>query len=86
MRHTVIWAASATARLAELWDVNRAVQSEIAKASDEIDRSLAVSPERFGKPISARTRQLVQPPLAVLFTILSDDRRVDVIFVKFWDE
>ena len=86
MRYTVIWSPATIARLAVLWDQNVALQNDITAASDEIDRVLATSPERFGKEIAPSNRQLVQPPLAILFRISPDDRRVNIYAVKFWDD
>lgn len=85
-RFTVIWKASAKARLAALWNDNPRIRQQIATAADEIDRLLAVDPAELGEAISSRSRQYVEPPLKVLFAVSDEDRLVRVIYVKFWED
>jgi len=85
-RFTVVWSGSAQARLAELWLDNPAIRREITEAADQIDRALAQAPESVGMSVSSRSRLVVHPPLSILFWTSESDRRVRVIYVKFWDE
>jgi hypothetical protein len=85
-RFTVVWGRDAEAELARLWNNNPAVRAEISEAADEIDRALAIAPEHLGIAGSARSRQVVVIPLRVLYSVSPDDRRVNVLYVKFWDD
>jgi hypothetical protein len=85
-RYTVEWIPSARRRLAQLWVDNPAVRTEIAAASDEVEVYLAQRPNSVGEEMSASSRFIVRPPIAVLYRIFEDDCKVRVIHVKFWDE
>jgi hypothetical protein len=84
-RFTVTWERGAKAELARLWTDNKAIQGEIAAASDEIDRLLAIAPLTLGETVSTRSRQYVEPPLKVLFAVSEPDCLVRVIYVKLWE-
>ena len=86
MKYTVTWKATAQARLAELWRTNPKVREDIRIASDYIDRRLQDDPHTAGIQLSPKWRQVVMPPLTILFSIADDDRLVNVSHVKFWDE
>jgi mRNA-degrading endonuclease RelE of RelBE toxin-antitoxin system len=80
MRYTVVWHKLAQDELAELW-LAATDREAIRRATDQIDRQLAESPEEKGTRVSERSRELTRPPLQVLFRVLSDDRIVQVFSV-----
>lgn len=84
-RYTVTWTDSAQAVLASLWNDNPAVRQEISDAANEIDRTLAISGAHGGEQLPGRQRHFARPPLAVLFIVEEQDRRIDVTAVKFWE-
>ena len=84
--YTVSWEPNAQSRLAEMWLDNLASRPDVSRSADEIDRLLANCPNDVGAAFSARSRNLVVPPLSVLYSVSEDDRTVRVIYVKFWDE
>jgi hypothetical protein len=86
MKYTVAWEASAESHLIEIWCINPALRSDISPASDDIDCQLRDDPRTVGEQYSTHWRQVVRPPLAVLFPVNEADRLVNVAYVKFWDE
>ncbi|HUE74685.1 MAG TPA: hypothetical protein VMP01_27705 [Pirellulaceae bacterium] len=84
-RFTVTWTDSAQAVLASLWNDNPAVRQEISDSANEIDRTLAKCGDEVGEQLPGRQRHLALPPLAILFIVEEQDRRIDVTAVKFWE-
>jgi hypothetical protein len=82
--YTVIWTANASAALANLWNSNPAIRTQITQAADHLDQVLRVRPGDLGEPTSATHRQAVAFPLRVLYAVSEDDRTVRVIYVKHW--
>ena len=85
-RFNVRWYAAARKRLAELYEQNPKIRQDITDASDEIDQLLAKDPLNLGVVQSGSFRQLGRPPLKVLYSVSEPDRKVTVIYVKFWEE
>ncbi len=83
MRYTVVWVPSAVQELAKIWNQSSARQS-VADAADEIDRELSRSPERVGVDWGDGQRYLNVAPLAVIFTVATDDRLVTVFDVWYF--
>ena len=80
MRYTVVWVPAAEQTLANIWN-HAADKDDITDATYRIDTALANDPETKGKPF----RQFWvrnEPPLAVLYEIIPDDRMVRVLTVK----
>jgi plasmid stabilization system protein ParE len=81
MRYTVTWLPNAENELADIW--NRAKDKRsVTAASNHIDRELKNNPQDkalFLDPDWA----YIEPPLAVVFQILEDDRKVDITQVWF---
>ena len=84
--YTVTWGRDAEEELARLYMDNPAIRSEIATASNEIDRILATTPHALGYPTVFPCRQAIVYPLAVLFSVSDEDRRAHVIYVKYWTD
>lgn len=85
-RFGVRWYAAARNRLAELYEQNPRIRQDITEASDKIDRLLADDPLNVGVVQSGSFRQIVIPPLRVLYSVSVPDRSVTVIYLKFWEE
>lgn len=85
-RFTVVWDRDAEDELARLWIENPAIRDEITAAADHIENGLAQDPSELGIEVSQRGRQVVSPPLRVLFAISEPDCRVRVLWVKIWYE
>jgi hypothetical protein len=80
MKYTVVWQPRAEARLAELW-IDATDRAEVTRAADQIDRRLAVDPDRQSDQRVGLLHFLVVEPLGVLFVIRPDDRIVEVMRV-----
>ena len=80
MRYTVVWRKPAAAGLAQLW-TKAQDQQAVADASDRIDAAPRDDPELKGKPFG-KFWTIEEPPLAVLYEIIPDDRMVRVMTVK----
>jgi hypothetical protein len=80
MRYTVVWDPPALRSLFNLW-FHAPDQQDVADASNRIDVALADDPERKGQPFKKFWTQ-AEPPLAVLYMIIPDDRMVRVLTVK----
>lgn len=78
MNYTVIWSLEAEAQLATVW-VNAADRNEISVLTDLIDRSLGLNPFRVGRRrASSVNRTAIVSPLAIMFDIIEDDKKVIV--------
>lgn len=77
MKFTVAWAPIAERKLAELW-LAAPDREALANASDLIDQQLAEKPHLVGESRGAGQRLLIEPPLAVLYEVVMDDRYVVV--------
>jgi plasmid stabilization system protein ParE len=82
MKFTVVWLPRAERELAELWEksTNR---SNLTLAADRLDQVLRTIPDRIGEECPDHRRVTFDPPLAVLYRVLLQDRIVRVISV--WD-
>jgi hypothetical protein len=80
-RYTVVWLDVATDQLAQLW-IDAEDRKAIEEAGNAIDRELANDPEGKGKALSEGLRSLDLPPLHVVFTVETPDRRVKVLRVR----
>jgi hypothetical protein len=66
-----------------LWNENPAIRNDITLAADQIDATLPFEPNTIGAP-RGRSRYAVQLPLAILFRVIEDDRKVRILSVKHW--
>jgi hypothetical protein len=83
MNWTVVWQPAAEGRLAELWN-GGPDRAAITAAANAIDRMLARDPLAAGEARTGAVRILIQPPLAVEFTVSEPDRLVSVYAVWRW--
>ncbi len=81
MRFTVIWDPAALDDLMTIWASDPARRSDVTAAADEIDRTLRQDPQDEGRPYDG-DRILIKLPLAVVFSIDEDDRKVKVIELR----
>jgi plasmid stabilization system protein ParE len=79
MRYTVTWHPSAEADLARIW-VGADDQMAVSQAANTMERLLASNPRIHGEDFYGDWL-LVQPPLAVVFTVIEDDLRVEILQV-----
>ena len=83
MKWTVVRQPDALASLAELW--NKAPdRAALAEASDRIDWRLQRAPLHQGEARNDNVRILIEPPLAVYFTVSEPDVLVSVFDVWRW--
>jgi hypothetical protein len=75
MKYTVLWKPAAQQQLAQLWN-EAADRGAVGAAADEIDALLRHDPETRGESRFPPMRILIEPPLAVIFTVKEDDRIV----------
>jgi len=79
MRYTVQWRRTAEAALADIW-LCATDRQAVTRATHEVDRELAMSPETKGLDFYG-DRLLLIAPLHVVFRVEPDDRRVTVLNV-----
>lgn len=79
MRYTVAWLPDAEDELANLWN-NAWDRQAVAGAANRMERSLLRDADQKGRAKNGR-RILIDPPLAVTFTVSPDDRLVTVVWV-----
>jgi hypothetical protein len=70
----------AEGRLADLWTAGPD-RAAVTAAADTIDSMLARRPRDLGESRPGGTRILIEKPLAVLYEVVEDDRRVYVLDV-----
>jgi hypothetical protein len=80
-RFTVVWHESAKTILANLW-LAAADRQSIANAANTIDWELAQDPSTKGTLGDDNLRELIVPPLRVLFSVSEQDRMVKVTTVE----
>lgn len=81
MKYTVTWRPSAARRLSEIW-LDSPDRTAVAEASDSIDSLLSLCPHEQGEERDPTTRILIVTPLAVVYEISDDDRRVTVLSIR----
>lgn len=79
-RYTVVWHNDARDQLAELW-VNASDRQSVTLAANAIDRHLANAAESKGIGVEGDLRQVVIPPLRLLFSVSEADRMVKILDV-----
>ena len=80
MKYTVVWKPAAEAELAKLW-MSARNRSEFTAAADSVENLLKYDPHAQGESRSAGTRLLILDLIAIRFTIIEDDRLVEVLSV-----
>lgn len=75
MNFTVDWSPAALQELADLWNT-AADRNEVADASNDIDRVLAVDPRNAGESRGGVTRIYFRPPFAVMLDVFEARRHV----------
>lgn len=81
MTYSVNWKRPVRDKLADIW-LAAPDRSLVSDAANRIDSLLRTSPETAGEQREGVTRLLIIPPLAVMYDVHADDRRVDVLSVK----
>jgi hypothetical protein len=82
MRYTVTWLPDAEEELADLW-LRASDRSAVTRAAHGLERRLRIDPLDTGEARADDVRIAFMPPLGILFRVLLDDCRVEVIHV--WD-
>jgi plasmid stabilization system protein ParE len=77
MTFTVVWRATAEAKLAELW-LSASDRDAVTRAADAIVALLRSHPRAVGEAREAPSRIQIVPPLAVYYDVIEDDRVVAV--------
>ncbi len=80
MSYDVVWRPAAEDGLADVWAA-AADRAAVSEAANEVDRALAQRPWTAGESRVGTTRILIEEPLAVLYEVVEDDRRVFVLDV-----
>ncbi len=81
MKYTVTWRPSAARRLSEIW-LEASERTAVTDASNSIDSLLALCPHDQGEERDLATRILIVSPLAVVYEINEDDRRVTILSIR----
>ena len=82
MKYSVVWKLFAETQLTDIW-LGASDKQAVTKASDEIDRTLRINPDRIGVPDSRGWRLIVVPPLVATFEVSIDDRRATVLSIRY---
>ncbi len=78
MRYEVIWQRAAENELAAVWAA-ATDRDAVTQAAAEIDWHLARDPLRLGEARTSSVHRIVSnPPIAVEFEVIEDDKRVIV--------
>ncbi len=80
IRYTVVWHDEAQNQLAEIW-INASDREAVTLAANATDRHLANDAESKGTKIEGDLRQLVVPPLRLLFSVSEPDRLARILDV-----
>ncbi|MFQ5734727.1 MAG: hypothetical protein ACE5KM_22565 [Planctomycetaceae bacterium] len=80
MRFRVIWKPEPQQRLTEIWMAS-GDRTAVTEAVNRIDAILATDPDSAGESRDESMRVLFLRPLVVLFEVIEEDRRVDVVGV-----
>jgi len=81
VNYAVVWTQQAEDDLAAEW-LAAADRNAVTAASDALDRALAGDPYSLGIPIGTRqTRTASEPPLALDYEVIEDDKKVRVLRV-----
>jgi hypothetical protein len=80
-RYTVVWLKSVHHEVGEIW-LAASDRNSVTRASDEIDRELAVDAEKKGKPLSEGLRVYDAPPLRAVYCVDSANRLVEVCRIR----
>jgi hypothetical protein len=83
MSYSVVWRPKAEQELAALW-LAAPDRKAITTSVHQIDQFLANEPADQGRWLIGVTRTLIVPPLAVVYEIIEDDRKVSVLTI--WRE
>lgn len=81
MNYTVLWKPSLKQRLAEIW-LKSNDRNAVASAANTVDVLLRAAPLAQGESRSGLTRIVIVRPLAVVYDVFDEDRRVDVLAVR----
>ena len=81
MRYTVTWKPSLKQQLADIW-LHADDRKAVTEAAHTIDKLLQVAPLDQGESRSGALRIIIVRPLAALYEVLKDDRRVDVLAIR----
>ena len=81
MSYTVVWKRALKQKLAEVW-ISAPDRAAVSTAANTIDLLLRAAPLDQGEARSGNTRILIVPPLAVVYEIHADDRRVEVLALR----
>ena len=73
-------AAGREQELAEAW-LKAPDRNAVTQAAHLIDQLLQHNPEHFGQPYSINRRSLMVLPLGVLYRVLKDVQRIEVLHV-----
>ena len=81
MKFTVVWLPAAESQLAQIW-LSARDRLGISEATERIDSLLRTNPEQQGESRADDRRVLLETPLGVVFRVLPDDLRVQVL--RIW--
>jgi hypothetical protein len=80
MKYTVVWVRTADEALTNLW-LSARDRTAVTEAARVIDADLKFEPQEVGESRPFEQRILFEFPLAVLFTVHEQDRKVKVVRV-----
>ncbi|MBI1902894.1 MAG: hypothetical protein HYS13_17495 [Planctomycetia bacterium] len=80
MNYTVVWSSVAERELANLW-LNAGDRDVITRAAYAMDKELRADPENAGESRSEGRRIVFAAPVAAVYFVFEDDRRVEVLHV-----
>lgn len=83
MNYTVVWRPQAEQELAQLW-LAAPDRARVTAAVHRIEQLLGDDALHQGRWLYGTTRVLIDPPIAVAYEVIEDDKRANVLAV--WHE
>ena len=77
----MVWIKSVHHEVGEIW-LAASDRNAVTRASDEIDRELAIEAENKGKALSEGLRVYDAPPLRAVYSVDSANRLVEICRIR----
>jgi hypothetical protein len=81
IRYTVVWHEDALNLLAQIW-LQSSERLAVTQSAHTADVELASDPELKGSSVEGELRELIVPPLRILFAASEPDRLVKILHVS----
>jgi hypothetical protein len=83
MNWTVVYRPSANDELANIW-MDALDRQAVSQAANSIEKQLGSDPLLAGESREENMRVIIEPPLAIHYDVVPDDKLVTVWYVREW--